>query len=320
MIISASRRTDIPAFYSEWFFKRIAEGFCTVPNPFNSKQISLVDLHPQAVTAIVFWTRNPHPLIKNLSTLDERGYKYYFQFTINNYPKLYEKNNPSLETAVSGFRKLSDRLGKGKVIWRYDPILFTDDLTVDFHISNFTKLFDELSDFTKRIVISIVDNYKKTQRRVSALQTNYTEEQVDKPEVEKLLKHIVTLAKTKNVEVEGCAEAKSFAYIGIEHGKCIDDKLLKKEFDIDLNYKKDKGQRLPCGCMISRDIGINNTCLMGCEYCYATISHNSAVNNRKKHDPNFSSLLVHKMSEEMEENIKAFKQQQNFTGKQMVLF
>jgi hypothetical protein len=307
VIISASRRTDIPAYFSDWFIKRIEEGFCTVPNPFNSNQISFVDLRLQAVTAIVFWTRNPKPLIKNLSLLDKKGYKYYFQFTINNYPRLYEKHNPGLETTVNVFQKLSERLGKGKVIWRYDPILFTDDLTIDFHISNFNNLFAELGDYTKRIVISIVDNYKKTQRRVTNLQTNYDEEQIDKPEVEKLLAYIVGLAKTKNIEVESCAEAKNFGYLGIEHGRCIDDKLLKREFSIDLTYKKDKGQRLPCGCMISRDIGMNDTCFMGCEYCYATNSHNKAVENKKKHDVSFSSLLVHEMPDEVLQKIYEFK-------------
>lgn len=320
MIISASRRTDIPAYYSEWFYNRIEEGYCTVPNPFNADQVYLVDLKPKAVTAIVFWTRNAFPLLKNINILDEKGYKYYFQFTLNNYPRIYEPYNPTFDNSIKCFQEIANKLGTGKIIWRYDPILFTNDLTIEFHKNNFAKIFDELSDYTKRIVISIVDNYKKTENRLKKLKTEYEGEQIEKSEVENLLKFIVEKASTKGIEVESCAESKEFSHLGIVHGKCIDDRLLKAEFGIDLTFKKDKNQRLPCGCMVSKDIGVNNTCLMGCEYCYATISHNSAIKNKKKHDPNFSSLIVHKMSEEMEEKIKAFRQQQNFTEQQMVLF
>ncbi len=320
MIISASRRTDIPAYYSEWFYKRIEEGYCTVPNPFDANQIYLVDMRPQAATAIVFWTRNALPLIKNINKLDKKGYRYYFQFTINNYNKVYEPSNPSFESAVNCFKQLSDKLGRGKVIWRYDPILFTNDLTLDFHKENFSNIFNKLNSYTKRIVISIVDDYKKTLRRLNKLEVNYEENQIGKPQVVELLKFIVDKADSKGIKVESCAEEKDFEYLGIIHGKCIDDRLLKEEFGIDLTYKKDKNQRLPCGCMVSKDIGMNNTCLMGCEYCYATTSHQAAVKNKKKHDPNFSSLIVHSISDEIKEKIHVFKQQKNFSEQQMVLF
>lgn len=320
MIISASRRTDIPAYYSEWFYKRIKEGYCTVPNPFDANQVYLVDLRPSSVTAIVFWTRNAFPLLKNINMLDEEGYKYYFQFTLNNYPKIYEPFNPSLEKSIECFKKIANKLGVGKIIWRYDPILFTNDLTIEFHKNNFTRIFDELGDYTKRIVISIVDNYKKTVNRFKKIEIEYDEQQIEKVEVEELLKFIVDKAITKGIEVESCAESKEFGYLGISHGKCVDDRLLKQEFGIDMTYKKDKNQRLPCGCTVSKDIGMNNTCLMGCEYCYATTSHQAAVNNKKKHDPNFSSLIRHKMPDEVKEIIQAFKKQQRIIEQQLVLF
>ncbi|MFH1194718.1 MAG: DUF1848 domain-containing protein [bacterium] len=320
MIISVSRRTDIPAFYSEWFYKRIEEGFCTVPNPFNAEQVSIVNLKPEAVTAFVFWTRNAYPLMKKLELLDEHNYKYYFQFTINNLPKNYEPYNPTLKTAIECFKELSNKLGSGKVIWRYDPIFFTDDITLKFHKENFECLYHELKGYTKRLVISIVDDYKKALHRLAKLDTNYKGNQIAKPQVEELLKFIVEYANDAGIQVESCAEEKDFQSLGIVHGKCVDDRLLKNEFGIDLTYKKDKGQRLPCGCMISKDIGMNNTCLMGCEYCYATASHELAVNNRKKHDPEFSSLLVHKMPKEIEKGIQELTQNKNITMQQMVLF
>jgi hypothetical protein len=320
MIISASRRTDIPAYYSEWFYRRIEEGYCTVPNPFNAEQIQVVDLHPDAVSAIVFWTRNPSPLANRISILDQLGYKYYFQFTINNYPKLYEPYNPTINTALKSFKHFSERLGKGKVIWRYDPIFFTDDLTLEFHKSNFIYICRELSGYTKRLVISIIDDYAKTLRRLGKLKTNYKENQLNKPQLLELLSFIVKNASENGIEVESCAEEKDFSNIGIRHGKCIDDKLLYEEFGIDLIYKKDKNQRMPCGCMVSKDIGMNNTCLMGCEYCYATNSHNLAIKNKKRHDPSFSSLVIHKVSNDLNKKINTLKSVREFKQQQIVLF
>lgn len=320
MIISASRRTDIPAYYSKWFLNRIREGYCTVPNPFNFEQVQLVDLTPEAVTAIVFWTRNATPILKDLKILDDLGYKYYFQFTINNYGKTLEPYNPSLELSLNSFKQLSEKLGIGKVIWRYDPIVFTDELTIDFHKSNFSKIFNELKNYTKKIVISIIDDYKKTLSRLRKIQVNYTEKQENIPQVEELLKYIVDRAYTENIRVESCAEEKDLSYLGIEHGKCIDDRLLKEEFGIDLCYKKDKNQRLACGCMISKDIGVNNTCLMGCEYCYATSSHKAAINNRKKHNPDFSSLIEHKINDDIKLLIENLKMDKKNIKQQMTLF
>lgn len=320
MIISASRRTDIPAYYSDWFYRRIKEGFCTVPNPFDANQTYFVDLRPQSVTAIVFWTRNALPLMKTLEFLDDGGYKYYFQFTINNYPKIYEPYNPTVDTVINCFKQLVDKLGKGKAIWRYDPILFSEDLTIEFHKENFSKIFNELKTHTKKIVVSIVDDYKKTLRRLKKLKTNYEENQIKKPHVEEFLKFIAEKASSNGIVVESCAEEKDFRHLGIKHGKCVDDRLLREEFGIDLPFKKDKNQRLACGCMISKDIGVNNTCLMGCEYCYATMSHQAAVNSKKRHDPNFSSLIVHKLSDKMKEKIQEFKQQIDFEEQQIALF
>jgi hypothetical protein len=304
MIISASRRTDIPAFYSEWFMNRIKEGYCTVPNPFNAKQVSFVNLRPQYVDAIVFWTRNPKPLLKRLSELDDLGYKYYFQYTLNNYPKIFEAHNPSLEVAIDTFQELSSKIGRNKVIWRYDPIFFNHITPVEFHIENFQKLFSCLKNYTNKIVISIIDVYKKTERRLNRQGIN---EFFASPEdINMFLKLIVEHAHSNNMKVETCAEPQDYSTLGIEHGKCIDEELLLKEFGIDLKYQKDKSQRLACGCMVSKDIGINNTCLMGCEYCYATMEHNAAVQNRYKHDPFFSSLIRHELPPETKDYIRQF--------------
>lgn len=306
MIISASRRTDIPAYYSNWFSNRIRSGYCTVINPLFKNQISLVSLRPKDIDVIVFWTRNPKPLFNFLPELDDLGLQYYFQFTINGLIKKYEQYNPSINSSVENFYFLANKLGPGKVIWRYDPILLTDDLTTDFHINNFKRIAQKLNGQTKKVVISIVDDYKKTVKRLSELNVNYVKRQESFNSIEYLLGHITEIASRYNLVVESCAEAKDYGHLGIMHGKCIDDQLLLNEFGINLKYKKDASQRLACGCTESRDIGSNDTCLMGCVYCYATTNHNLAIKNMNQHDPEFSSILRHPIDEVLQKKINDF--------------
>ncbi|MBL7086328.1 MAG: DUF1848 family protein [Candidatus Cloacimonetes bacterium] len=181
MIISVCRRTDIPAYYSEWFYNRINDGYCVVPNPMNYKNVSFVDLTPKAVTAFVFWTRNPIPLWKNIKIIDELNFKYYFLFTLNNYPITYESYNPPLESTISIFKKIASKIGNSKVIWRYDPIIITDDMNFNFHTHNFNLIASKLKGFTRRVVISIVKDYRKTLRKMKRLETNYIPNQTEIP-------------------------------------------------------------------------------------------------------------------------------------------
>jgi hypothetical protein len=160
MIISASRRTDIPAFYAEWMVNRVRAGFCTVPNPFNRHQVSCVSLRPEDVDAIVFWTRNPRPLIPRLGELDHCGLRYYFQFTILGYPRELDPKSPSVGAAVEAFKDLSGRLGPRRVIWRYDPLIFTSLTTAGFHRENYGRLAEALRGHTRRSVVSVVDIYR----------------------------------------------------------------------------------------------------------------------------------------------------------------
>ena len=169
MIISASRRTDIPAFYAEWMVRRLKEGYCTVANPFNRNQVTRISLKPEDVDAIVFWTRNPRPLMPYLDELDSRGYRYYFQFTILGYPREIDPKSPAAETAVTTFRELTERLGPRRVIWRYDPIVFTGITPPAFHQENFGRLAEALSGYTRRVVVSIVDMYRKIEKRLKEM-------------------------------------------------------------------------------------------------------------------------------------------------------
>ena len=161
MIISASRRTDIPAFYAQWFIKRIRAGHCTVPNPFNRKQVSHVLLHPGNVDIIVFWTRNPQPLIPFLKELDRLGYRYYFQYTVMDNPRLIDTMTPSLSSSLKIFKKLSGLVGPEKVIWRYDPVMISNITDIEFHKNTYNYIAETLNNYTQRSVISLLDIYPK---------------------------------------------------------------------------------------------------------------------------------------------------------------
>jgi DNA repair photolyase len=292
MIISASRRTDIPAFYAEWFMNRIRDGFLYTRNPFNAHQIKKVSLLPQDVEAIVFWTRNPEKLIPYLDELDEKQYNYYFQYTITGYPRTLEKSVPNPTRSIDTFIKLSDKIGSGKVIWRYDPILLSNYVGIDDHKRLFSKIVQSLEGKTKRVVISFADLYKKTERNLNAVEgLVYNDITANNDAILDLSEFMVKTALQHGMSIKSCAEEIDLLNVGIEHGKCIDEEILKSEFELSLNPKKDKGQREACGCIKSIDIGEYNTCLHGCSYCYATFNEKTVIKNKQQHDPNSPFLI-----------------------------
>lgn len=288
MIISASRRTDIPAFYAEWFMQRIRAGYCTVPNPFNRDQVSTISLAPEDVDAIVFWTRFPRPLLPHLDELDRRGYRTYFQFTLLDYPRSLETHRPDVKQAVATFRALAQRIGPERVIWRYDPILLSQEFDAAYHRRQYATLADALTGSTRRSVISLVDLYAKARRR---LEQPGQPPLVDKqawagdPAFGDLMRFLADTAHSRGMEITSCAETIDLRPYGIRPGKCVDDDLLRRLFGIDVPTKKDPSQRPQCGCAVSRDIGAYNTCLFGCQYCYATADFEAARRRYARHDP-----------------------------------
>lgn len=292
MIISASRRTDIPAFYSEWMLNRLKEGFCTVPNPFNRNLVTSVSLRPKDVDVLVFWTRNPRPLMRYLQELDSRQYRYYFQFTILGYPREIDPKSPPLATAVGIFQELSDRLGPRRVIWRYDPIVFTGLTPPSFHAQNFRRIAQSLKGSTYRSVVSIVDMYRKTKSRLQRMErTPAAIQACQTDDFRSLMRDLADAAHANGMGIVSCAEEMDLRPFGISPGKCIDDEVITQAFGLDVLPKKDPSQRAACGCIISRDIGMYESCLYGCIYCYATKSFAQARANYEAHDPNSPSLL-----------------------------
>lgn len=286
MIISASRRTDIPTYYSDWLLNRIKAGYVYVRNPMNVHQISQISLSPDVVDGIVFWTKNPIPMLDKLDAL--KDYMYYFQFTLNSYGADVERKIPSKsKVIVPAFQRLSDLIGPDRVIWRYDPIFLSETYTMDYHIRYFEGLAKRLSPYTKKCTISFLDFYRNTGKNISALApSRFSVEQQ-----EQLAKSIAEIAHSYGLRVDTCAEGIELHQYGIEHARCIDDRLLEQLVQCPLNVKKDKNQRLECGCIESLDIGAYNTCRNGCRYCYANHSEKAVGTNSGKHDPD-SPLLI----------------------------
>lgn len=263
MILSASRRTDIPAFFSDWFFTRLKEGFAYVRNPVNPRQVSRVDLSPEVVDCIVFWSKNPTPMLPRLDQLTP--YAYYFQYTLNPYGRETEPRLPSLEARLETFLRLSERLGKERVIWRYDPILFSKTYTPEFHLRSFEHLAGRLRGAAETCVISLVDIYPSKNAGSLSRLGAYTP---DAGELDRFFEALAAIARQNGLAVATCAEAVSLEKFGIRHNSCIDQALIERILGCPLRVKPD-GQRPGCLCAKCEDIGAYGTCRHGCVYCYA---------------------------------------------------
>ncbi|MBE0695608.1 MAG: DUF1848 domain-containing protein, partial [Anaerolineaceae bacterium] len=250
MIISASRRTDIPAFYAPWLINRIRAGYCTVPNPFNRQQVSRVSLKPEDVDVIVFWTRSPRPLFPYLKELDERGYRYYFQYTLMNNPQQIDPKSPPVEAAISAFKELAQQVGPQRVIWRYDPLVFSLLTDTDFHLSQYNRIARQLSGNTLRSVISIMDDYPKANKRLQ--QMSETGAPVQHPDLHQdgwfrdCIQGLVSIAAENGMELYSCAEELDLARLGVRPGKCVDDEYIYQTFGVHVSAKKDPNQRKLC--------------------------------------------------------------------------
>lgn len=307
MILSASRRTDIPNYYSEWFFNRIKAGFVYVKNPMNPHQVSRIEITPDVVDCIVFWTKNPEPMLGRLEEL--ASYDYYFQFTLTGYGKDMESNVPhKKEKMLPIFQKLSTKLGNQRVIWRYDPIIFTRKYTPEYHLKAFEQIAAALKGYTEKCIISFVDTYAKNKKELELLGAY----EIDKSELVEFARSLSQIAEKNEMKVGSCAESMDLTECGIEHNSCIDKALIENIIGCKLKVEKDKNQRPECGCMESVEIGTYNTCKNGCKYCYANHSKESVIRNCAKYNPE-SPLLCGELTENdkvTERKVKSLKEQQ----------
>lgn len=286
MFISASRRTDIPSHYSEWFMNRIRAGFVLVRNPVNPRQVSRVSLSQDVVDGIVFWTKNPIPMLDRLDGLS--GYMYCFQFTLNAYGAEAERGIPSKNAQlVDAFRRMSDKIGPERVLWRYDPIFVSSKYTVEYHLKYFEALARRLAGYTGQCTMSFLDVYGNTARNMAPLHARTPSEQ----ERAVLAAGLAEIAASYGLRLRSCAEPDSLRRYGIEPASCVDARLFEKLLGCRLEATRDAAQRPNCGCAGSVDIGEYDSCKNGCLYCYATQSQSSAAANARRHDPR-SPLLT----------------------------
>lgn len=323
IIISASRSTDIPAFYADWFFYRLKVGYSAWTNPFNGMK-SYISY--DKTRFIVFWSKNPKPLLQYIDILKERGIGCYVQYTLNDYEKEgLERGVPSVDERIETFKQLVDRLGKGSVIWRFDPMILTDKISIDDLLNKVEHIGDRLFGYTEKLVFSFADitEYRKVKSNLEKNGINYrvwTDE-----EMLIFAKRLSELNKKWNYELATCGEKIDIEKFGIKHNHCVDDDLMirlankdddlmkflgveikqrgtslfdeeiipsdaimlsENKYAIKKKNNKDKGQRQFCGCIVSKDIGEYNTCPHLCEYCYANASKEVAVRNWKQHKNN----------------------------------
>lgn len=301
MIISASRRTDIPAYFSEWFINRVKAGYCYVRNPMNPKYISKVSLEKKDIEAIVFWTKNPQSMLDKLHYLD--GYNYYFHFTINPYDLSIEGDVPKKSILIKTFQDLSNRIGKEKVIWRYTPILYIDGkIDLNYHKRYFVKMLDKIGPYTDLIKIGALEMYEKTKRnaKIHGLKLKSPPE----GEFVELAEFMLDNVKKFDLRIERCVEHINLDSLGIYKGSCIDNKLISQISGYDIVYRKDRNQRGDCNCIESVDIGMYHSCPHKCVYCYANTSFETAEMNYARHNPK-SPLLFGELTGN--ENIKERK-------------
>lgn len=288
LIVSASRATDIPAFYADWFFRRLDKGYVRWRNPFSGQDsyVSFVQTR-----FIVFWSKNPKPLLPYLSVLKERGIGCYIQYTLNDYEaEGLEPSVPPLARRIDTFRRFVDALGMGAAVWRFDPLILTDRINIDTLLDKIARIADALVGRTEKLVFSFADieSYKKVSRNLRQSGIDYRE--WDKASMREFASRLSMLNRDNwNFRLATCAERIDLSEYGIEHNRCIDPELISRLAPNDAvlqnflyNARGDSGQRKACGCILSKDIGAYNTCPHGCLYCYANTSPASAFGNYKK--------------------------------------
>lgn len=316
IIISASRATDIPAFYMDWLINRFEKGYLKWKNPFNGIY-SYISLNKARL--IVFWSKNPKPLIKHLDYFDSKGIYYYLQYTLNDYyDENLEPRVPDVNSRIETFIKLSEKIGKEKVIWRFDPFILTDKIGVNELLKKTENIGNQLKNYTEKLVFSFADikSYNRVRNNLRRLHINYQE--FNERTMREIAAGLKELNRKWNFELATCAEQIDFKEYGINHNKCIDDDLMIKLFPEDevlmdfLGVKtvsqnmlfedkteynkskslKDKGQRQFCGCIISKDIGEYNTCPHLCAYCYANNIEKDVLNNYKIYRKNPNREMI----------------------------
>ena len=282
MIINTGSRTDIPAFFSEWLFNRVEEGFVCTRNPYND-DIYKYPLDSKIIDCLCFCTKNPKPMLKDLDKLND--FNQFWFVTITPYGRDIERNVPSFKRVIKSFKELSETLGVNKVSWRYDPIFITEKYSLDFHIDKFEEMASELHTYTDDCTISFIDLYQKVLRNFPEVREVIRQEQLIIGE------NFAGIADDYDIQMKTCVEGTLLDRFGFDSSGCMTQNVIEKAIGNNLKIPKGKYRIRECDCIFGRDIGAYNTCMHGCKYCYANSNMKLVKRNQKLHNPD-SPLLI----------------------------
>lgn len=284
MIINTGSRTDIPVFYSEWFYNRIKAGEVLVRNPFNLNAVTRYRLDPEVVDALVFCTKNPAPMLPRIHEL--APFRQLWHVTITPYGKDIEPGVPDKHEVLQSFRDLSNAVGKDHVVWRYDPIFLSDRYTMDYHFRAFETMATELEGYTTQVIFSFIDLYQKTKKNFPEVREVY------EPEQDAMTERMAVIAKEHDMTLIACLENKRLEQYGVDTSGCMTQEKVEQSLGIQLKVPKNKAEaREGCTCLLGGDIGMYNTCSHFCRYCYANYDRKTVNQNRLIHNPNSPFLI-----------------------------
>ena len=312
MILNTGLRTDIPGFFSEWFYNRIDEGFVYVRNPYAKDQVYSYKLDPKLIDCIIFCTKNPKPMFKELYKISK--FNQYWHITITPYEEEIEPNVPPVYEVIESFKYLSDKIGKEKVSLRYDPIFINEKYTLEKHVDSFEYIIGELEEYTTEAIISFIDLYVKTRRNFPDVN------EVNQKERLMLGEEFARIGKKYNIKVKTCVEGNELERFGIDSSGCMTKEVIERAINKNLDIPKKKARNGECYCLLNNDIGEYNTCNHGCLYCYANSNKKLVQRNLNLHNPK-SPLLIGEINEN--DIIKEMKQKRfirNDNTKQTKLF
>ncbi len=308
MILNTGSRTDIPAFYSAWFYNRIREGYVLVRNPYYPLQVSRYLLKPELIDAMVFCSKNPAPMLDELALLS--AFDTFWFVTITPYRRDIEPYVPPKEQVISAFQRLSAQVGRKRISWRYDPVFITKQYSVSWHAEQFRRMADTLSGYTGQCVVSFIDLYEKTKRNFPGVQS------VTAGEKEALIDAFSRTAARTGLQIHLCCEDAGLVRSHVDASGCLSKEVLEQAIGCRLSVPRRKGIRSECDCLLGADIGAYNTCGHGCLYCYANYDRATVRRNMDMHDPS-SPLLIGTVSEH---DVIKQAEQVSWKDRQMSLF
>ena len=289
MILNTGLRTDIPGFFSEWFYKRIDEGFVYARSPYAKNMVYSYKLDPELIDCIIFCTKNPKPMFNKLEKLDK--FNQYWHITITPYEKEVEPNVPPVEDVLESFKFLSDKLGKENISLRYDPIFINEKYTLEKHIESFEYIISALSDYTTEAIISFIDLYEKTKRNFPSANEVTHEERL------MIGEEFAKIGKKWNIKIKTCVEGSELDKFGLDSSGCMTKEVIERAIGKNLDIPKQKARNGECYCLLNNDIGAYNSCNHGCLYCYANSNKGLVKRNLKLHNPK-SPLLIGEIKED----------------------